>query len=134
MSNIIYAGFGKENITPDFDVCLAGYGNDIIRPAMGVEQQIYVTCVAVRNEEKTFLIYTMDGLSAHESIAAILRERLAEAGCDVPGEQVFLSATHCHSCPRIYLGTPGAEEFRELFFSQAVKAGQIGRASCRERV
>ena len=67
MSNIIYAGYGKENITPDFDVCLAGYGNDIIRPAMGVEQQIYVTCVAVRNEEKTFLIYTMDGLSAHES-------------------------------------------------------------------
>ena len=123
MSNILYAGYGKENITPDFDVCLAGYGNDIIRPAMGVEQQIYVTCVAVRNEEKTFLIYTMDGLSAHESIAAILRERLAEAGCDVPGEQVFLSATHCHSCPRIYLGTPGAEEFRELFFSQAVKAG-----------
>ena len=123
MSNIIYAGFGKENITPDFPVCLAGYGNDIIRPAMGVEQQIYVTCVAVKNAEKTFLIYTMDGLSAHESIAAILRERLAEAGCDVPAENIFLAATHCHSCPRIYLGTPGAEEYRALFFKQAVKAG-----------
>lgn len=123
MSNILYAGYGKENITPDFPVCLAGYGNDIIRPAMGVEQQIYVTCVAVKNEEKTFLIYTMDGLSAHESIAAILRERLAEAGCDVPAEHIFLSATHCHSCPRIYLGTPGAAQYRGLFFRQAVKAG-----------
>ena len=123
MSNVIYAGYGKENITPDFPVCLAGYGNDSIRPAMGVEQQIYVTCVAVKNEEKTFLIYTMDGLSAHESIAAILRERLAEAGCDVPAENIFLSATHCHSCPRIYLGTPGAAQYRGLFFKQAVKAG-----------
>lgn len=122
MEQTLYAGYSKMDITPDFPVCLSGYGNDSIRPAMGIESRIYVTCVAVKSGDKTFLIYTMDGLSAHESIPAILRERMAEV-CDIPGEQIFLSATHCHSCPLIYLGVPGTEEYRELFFSQAVQAG-----------
>ena len=35
MANILYAGFGRESINPDFPVSLSGYGDNYKRPGLG---------------------------------------------------------------------------------------------------
>ena len=78
MANILYAGFGRESINPDFPVSLSGYGDNYKRPGLGRENTIYITCVAFKNDEgKTLMVYTMDGLMANESLANDLRKALA---------------------------------------------------------
>ena len=39
MEQILKAGYGIVNITPDFDVCLGGYGNEDQRHAEGIEER-----------------------------------------------------------------------------------------------
>ena len=124
MASKLYAGFGRESINPDFPVSLSGYGDNYKRPALGRENTIYITCVAIKNhEEKTLLIYTMDGLSADESVANELRSALKEAGCTVPAEQIYLCATHSHSCPAIDTHYTNGPEYRALVIKQGVNAG-----------
>ena len=124
MANILYAGFGRESINPDFPVSLSGYGDNYKRPGLGRENTIYITCVAFKNDEgKTLMVYTMDGLMANESLANDLRKALAEAGCTVPGEQIYLCATHCHSCPTIFTDLLHGQAYRDFFLVQGVKTG-----------
>ena len=51
MENTLFAGFGKTCITPNFDVCLSGYGDEMRRHARGVAMDIYATCVAIGDGE-----------------------------------------------------------------------------------
>ena len=126
MEKCLMAGYGRECITPDFPVTLSGYGNDAQRPAMGVEHDIYVTCIAVNNGEKTLLIYTMDSLAASEFLANDLRAEMKKV-CDIPSEQIYLAAIHSHSCPRTAPGL-GGEKYRAFFLEKAVIAGQAALA------
>jgi len=124
MASKLYAGFGRESINPDFPVSLSGYGDNYKRPGLGRENTIYITCVAFKNDdEKTVMVYTMDGLAAEETLANELRAALKEAGCAVPAEQVFLCATHSHSCPAVNVRLPHGPEYRALVIEQGVKAG-----------
>ena len=124
MANILYSGFGRESINPDFEVSLSGYGDNYKRPGLGRENTIYITCVAFKNDEgKTLLVYTMDGLMANEPVAEALREALAKAGCEVPHDQIYICATHSHSCPAIVTHLPHGQEYLDFVMEQAVKAG-----------
>jgi len=124
MASKLYAGFGRESINPDFPVSLSGYGDNYKRPGLGRENTIYITCVAIRNDEgKTVMVYTMDGLSAEETLANELRAALKEAGCTVPAEQIYLCATHSHSCPAVVRNMPHAPEYRAFLLEKGVKAG-----------
>ena len=124
MARNLYAGFGRECINPDFPVTLSGYGDNYKRPALGRENTIYITCVAIKNDDdKTVMLYTMDGLSAGEEVANELRTALKEAGCTVPGEQIYLCATHSHSCPAIDKRYTHGPEYCALVMERGVKAG-----------
>ena len=124
MAKQLYAGFGRESINPDFPVSLSGYGDNYKRPGLGRENTIYITCVAFKNDEgKTLMVYTMDGLMANEPVAEALREALAKAGCEVPHDQIYICATHSHSCPAIVTHLAGGEQYRDFVMEQAVKAG-----------
>jgi hypothetical protein len=124
MANKLYSGFGRESINPDFPVTLSGYGDNYKRPGLGRENTIYITCVALTNEEgKTLMVYTMDGLSADETLANELRAALKDVGCAVPAEQIYLCATHSHSCPAVVKGMPNAPEYRAFLIEKGVKAG-----------
>ena len=74
----LYAGYSKCLLTPDFEVSLAGYGDDLRRRSEGVASDIYMTCVAVANEETTVLLLTADALSFRLSKSAEPLRRGAE--------------------------------------------------------
>ena len=94
-------GFAMEDITPDYTVCISGYGDDEIRRSEGISDPIYLTCIAVSEGDETILLYTSDLLSISDWAAERLREKISpETG--IPGEKMFFGATHSHSGPLHY--------------------------------
>ena len=123
MEKKLYAGYAKCLLTPDYEVSLAGYGDDVRRRSEGVASDVYMTCVAVANEETTVLLLTADALSVGPGTGLEIKEAVSKA-TGIPDTQVFICATHSHSAPRLYLGTPNADIYRKHFYETAVKAAQ----------
>ncbi len=117
------AGYARECITPDYPVCLSGYGDDEIRRSQTVVDDIYLTCIAVSSGGDTVLLYTADQLSFDLSAAQEVRTAVTEA-TGIPGEQIFCTATHSHSSPLLYGEQPDAVRFRESFVHAAVAAAK----------
>ena len=63
MKKTFTAGYARRCITPDYQVCITGYGDDERRFSQGVVDNIYLTCLAVTDGEDTVLLYTADLLS-----------------------------------------------------------------------
>ena len=60
MEQVLYAGFGRQNITPDYSVPLAGYGATSKRMSTCVLRDLYTTCIAFRYGEEIILWCTQD--------------------------------------------------------------------------
>lgn len=119
----LLAGYGRKCITPDYEVCISGYGDDEVRRSQGVVDDIYTTCIAITEAEETVLLFTTDLLSVHDGAADQLRERLVpELG--IPGDHMFFGATHSHSGPLLYGDQPDAVRFREMFIEQCLAAAE----------
>jgi len=102
MEKRLWAGYGKVDYTPDYHTGLGGYGDDKNRIWEKIEEHVFVICVAVKNEEKTFLLFTTDVLSAPQPIQARYRALISkETG--VPEEHIFFGATHAHNAPSMHL-------------------------------
>lgn len=129
MEQILKAGYGCVNITPDFLVCLAGYGNEDQRPAEGVEHDIFTTCVAVSNGEKTLLMVTNDVIGTTPEATLLLKDHISQA-TGIPEELVYISNIHSHSTPRVACNStiPGAEAFRAFVFEKAAEAAKLALA------
>lgn len=92
-------GYAREEITPKFDVGIAGYGDvETRRNSDGFLDFIYVTCVAAREDDETVLLYTMDTGCINDKRADSFREYLSkEVG--ISGDRMFFGATHTHNGP-----------------------------------
>ena len=90
------AGYGRENITPDWPVGMAGYSDSETRKTKNVLDYIYVTCVAFREGETTILVYTADMTALNQENQKKLREHVAQH-TGLPDENIFMGATHTHS-------------------------------------
>ena len=90
------AGFGRENITPDWPVGMAGYSDSETRKTKNVLDYIYLTCVAFREGETTILVYTADMTALSQENQKKLREHVAQF-TGIPNENIFMGATHTHS-------------------------------------
>ena len=123
MEKKLRAGFSKCLLTPDYEVSLAGYGDDVRRRSQGVASDIYMTCVAVASGEKTVLLLTADALSVGPGTGLEIKEAVSKA-TGIPDTQVFICATHSHSCPLLYAGAPNSLEYRAHFYEKAVEAAQ----------
>ena len=98
METKLYAGFAKLDMTPDYPIGLSGYGGDKTRLWEKIEERIYSTCIAVKNEEKTILIYTLDVLAIRLALQERYRAAISkETG--VPEENIFFGAIHSHNAP-----------------------------------
>ena len=117
----LYAGFGRQCITPDFQVRISGYGDDEIRLSEGVRDDMYITCVAVKDGEDTVLMITTDMLSISDWATNKVRE-LVTAATGIPGSHIFCGATHSHSSPALYGDFEATVRFREIYMDAAVKA------------
>ena len=116
MAEGLNVGFSKINVTPNYGVVLGGY-SDENRISEGFVDYIYTTCVAVTSGEDTVLMYTVDQCGTSHAINEKIREK-ATAATGVPGENIFIGFTHCHSAP----GASG--QYGDEFFAACGEAAQ----------
>lgn len=123
MENILKVGYAQENITPDFVVCLSGAGDEHRRQADGVVHDIFVTCVAVSDGEKTVLIITNDVISSTMELTKEIKQTLSDE-TGIPVEQIYIGNIHSHSTPRIMRNPklPGSLEFTALCIEKLIVA------------
>ena len=74
----IQAGFGRACITPTGTVHLAG-GDAAKRRTDTLLDDLYITCVALKEKDETVLIYTMDLIAAEDSFCEPARIAASEA-------------------------------------------------------
>lgn len=98
--NGLLAGYAKVDITPDYQIGLAGYGNQEKRRSQGIAEHIYVTCIALTDGDETILLYTADMLSCPRTVADEIRD-VVSAATKIPNEKIFIAATHTHVAPAI---------------------------------
>ena len=114
------AGFGRENITPQYPVTLGGYSG---RVSDGYRDYQYVTCIAVSDGNETILMYTMDLLNANNAgLSEEFRAAITAATGILP-EKIFIGATHTHSAGSITASGSSNKQYRQEVVAAAAKAG-----------
>lgn len=96
-------GFGREDITPDYAVPLAGYGNTAERMSQGTitpEDHITVTAIAISDGEQTNLLFTMDLIRTPTTWGQAAQQAIAKK-TGVPADRISISAIHTHSAPDV---------------------------------
>ena len=116
----LQAGFGRASIMPKASVPLAG-GDWTKRYSTGEMDELSITCVALRQQEQTMLLYSMDLITATDNFVDPTKAAVSKA-TGVPQENILMNATHTHSAPAIRNDFDGVVEYRELFFKAAVQA------------
>ena len=123
-SGALQAGFGRVNVTPDYPVSLAGYGNYDKRISTGYMDYLYVTCIAVTDGNDTILMYTMDQTSAsYTGLYEAFLGAITEA-TGVPIDKIFIGATHTHGAPVITYGSENNKRYMQEVLAAAGQAGQ----------
>jgi hypothetical protein len=92
-------GYGCVDITPELGIGLAGMGDDATRRANNVESRLYMTCIAVTDEnENTVLLMTSDSIRTETWVCDTMRNNIARE-LNVPRTHIFSSTTHTHNAP-----------------------------------
>lgn len=118
----LQVGFGRASILPDYEVQLSG--GAATRVSTGIKDQLYITCVAIRENGQTYIIGTMDFLTSDEVYVGPARI-LMSAATGVPEENIILNATHTHAAPAIRsTGSLNVEKYREDFNKWAEQAAK----------
>lgn len=119
-------GFGKVNITPTYSVGLGGSGNEKVRRSEGITSYIFANCLAFRQNGEIYLVYSIDTLSVSEELADQLRVKILEELPELKLENIFLMATHSHSCPTPYWSDNEPEgKYRTDFFNWIPQAAKL---------
>ena len=126
MSEGLYAGFGRENVTPDYPTGLGGYSDQETRTSTGFVDYIYTTCVAVTSGEETILMFTVDTCAIGRDRAEEIRQAVTLA-TGIPRDKIFAAGTHCHSAPS-WAGYDNAERYKTDILVACVKAAQTALA------
>ena len=91
------AGFGREDITPQDPVPLAGYGNTSHRISTNALDELYVTCFLLQDENgERLAILQYDMIAIWSGLQETMRKQVAKAA-GVAEDHVLLNATHTHS-------------------------------------
>lgn len=123
----LQAGFGREMAMPETVMPLGGVGL-VGREYTGVLDPLYITCVALTDEDgKTVLLYTQDFLKS-EAYVLPMRQAISDA-TGVPFDHIMVASTHTHSAPAVYQTTlDGAPAYQTLCKNAAIKAGKTALA------
>ena len=118
----LYIGFGRVDATPTSGVNISG-GDSMNRLSTGFRDPINVTCVAIGSGEDTFLVYTLDYISADDDYTAPAEKMITEA-TGIPADRIIMNCTHTHSGPAIAYNYDSIVPYRDVFNKAAVKAAQ----------
>ena len=119
----LQVGFGRESIMPDdyTIVHLAG-GDASKRVADSIKDNLYVTCVAIKEGDQTILLYTMDIITADDSVVDPVKAAISN-NTGVPQENILINATHTHGSVSIRTNWDGVDAYRRLFQESMIYAG-----------
>ena len=97
--------FDDKEASPEYGgVFRTGYARVAITPSVPVgdftkvSNDIYATCVAVYDGERTIMLVSLDIQSIMENYCDKIREKINMV-CGIPTDDIFISATHNHSGP-----------------------------------
>lgn len=115
-------GFGRANITPDYPMNIAGGAATI--SSEGYLDPIYITFIALRQGEQTYLVATMDLVGAYEEYSEPARNFVSQE-TGLPKEHIILNSTHTHSSVSIRnADSQNCEKFRVFFYESAITAAK----------
>ena len=92
----LQAGFGRADVSPLTPAPMGGYGDNDTRLSSSIMDETYATCVALKQGDTTFLIFTVDAVACKDAVANGLRDSI-KAELSIPQENVIIGATHTHS-------------------------------------
>lgn len=121
----LLAGYSRQDLTPEINTALAGYGDDSSRICEGILDRTYGTCIAITDEDgETALLYTVDMLYVNDVLTDQLRESV-ERETGIPGDHLMLCATHSHSTPSLSaVEIPGVKAYYDQFVRQMTIAAK----------
>ena len=113
----LQVGFGRESITPDYEVNMAGSASN--RVSSGYLDLLYLTCVALRENDETYLVCTTDLVECNpvwvNPTKAVMSQ---ETG--VPESNILICSTHTHSSVSIGSDScKNVDRYRKEFFDAA---------------
>ena len=118
----LQVGYGKANITPNYSVPLAGYGNTSQRMSQGFLDYIYATCIAITDEnDSTVLLITMDLIGAQTFMVEAMKTAVTKA-TGVPADRIMIQGTHTHSGPDVYNSDASITKYRQEYVEKLAQA------------
>lgn len=122
--DILYVGWGKEDITPLEPVPMAGYGNTSNRFNKVILDHLFATCIAFTQGEETILLFTQDLVCTNHAWARPIRARI-EKELGVPVDHIFIHATHTHSAPDTLSQEPAIQRYQPYHADALVRAAKV---------
>lgn len=116
-------GFGRVCITPEMSVPLNGYGSSSNRLSTEVLDDLYITCLAMSDGEKTVLLFSQDLNSTTATLLGTMRTELYSA-VDVPESNIFIAATGNCSGPDLKSEHESMETYIPFYKSAVIQAAQ----------
>lgn len=111
----LQVGFARTGIVPQYQVQLAGGAATRLSESYA-QDDVCITCVALREGEETFLLFTMDVICA-EDVFVDPAKALISQTTGVPEEHILMNATHTHAGPAIRSnGSKNVDQYRADFF------------------
>ena len=126
MSNSLYAGFSRTDITPPFGgVPLAGYGSTKFRLAATVLDRLYLNTIALGSAGKAeCVLMTADLIAIADPLFSRLRAAVSEAtGLDP--DRVYIGGTHTHSAPDLHSDFECIQKYKEEILPKAFTEGAL---------
>ena len=99
MSEKMFVGYSRVDITPEQYTNLGGTGQDAKRMCNKVLERIYASCVAISDSQGQTLLYCpVDLIHARRWFSDPVREAISQA-TGVPVGNIMINASHNHSGP-----------------------------------
>lgn len=128
--NVLYAGFGRADITPTISTPLGGYDSTDQRMSDRTLDSLYATCIAFTSNGETFLLLSLDAVRSHKDWTKQVREKIQNE-LHVPASNVMIVSTHTHSAPNTNSSHAAMGAYIQLYVEgcfNAAKAAMGDRA------
>ena len=122
---VFTAGYGRVDITPDYSVPLAGWGNSERRMSERVLDHVYAVCVAMTDGDgQTLLMYQYDNVKVRDEIYEAVTKHFAEKH-GIDAAYIHITATHSESSPDTYNEkVPVMKEYLAFVIASLIEAGE----------
>lgn len=126
--NQMFAGFGREDITPEEPIALAGFFNSERRVSQNILDRLYTTCVAVSDPDGvTVLQYQLDNMEVCSQYAGEITKYF-DKKYGIGRDYIHITATHTHSAPDTDPDTkeplPPTERYIAMVIRKLIAAGE----------